>query len=46
MISELQYNFQKKFAKDDNSILKDYIENNGYIIHEAKVIERKNKPLN
>ena len=46
MISELQYNFQKKFAKDDDSILKDYIENNGYIIHEAKVIERKNKPLN
>ena len=46
MISELQYNFQKKFTKDDDSILKDYIENNGYIIHEAKVIERKNKPLN
>ena len=46
MISELQYKFQKEFTKNSDSILKDYIENNGYVIHEAKVIERKNKPLN
>ena len=45
MISELQYKFQKEFTKNSDSILKDYLENNGYVVHEAKLIDKK-KPLN